>query len=1337
MPRYLSRGEVDVDLPAPFGKYELLERIATGGMAEVFLARSFGVAGFEKRLVIKRIRPEYAEDPRFREMFVHEARIAVWLNHPNVVQVYELDRVGHHLYMAMEHLHGRDLTRLVRSFRALERKIPLPVAVAIVAEVCRGLAYAHARTDGQGQLLGLVHQDVSPHNVLVTFAGEVKLVDFGIARLMNTAEVAPPAEGTERPGGGKYAYMSPEQARGEPIDHRSDLFSTGIVLWELIVGKRLFQDPDPAEKLRRVREAVIPHPSEFGAPIDAALWAILERALARSPAARYPSAAVFEEDLRAWLFESRARVERAEIAATMAEAFPGEVNRADEDLELRSLADELGRLADGELTDPTALPVLGALRHPASERKPVVVLMLDVDGLTELSTRLDPEQVFFRHYELLRWMRRVVDRYSGVVQRAVDDQVTVMFGVPRTGTDDLPRALECALELQRSVGQLARKGMKLSLAIGVHAGEVTVQPVRHRVRYVARGDTTRLARKLSAVADHGQILISDAVRAAVDGRFAVRRGPDVPSRGGKEGLPSWLLEGRPGGLRITSTRGPWIRRSDELEVLRRAVVELQAGIGSTVAITGEVGSGKSRLIREIRELAQARGIPFFGARCATVADEQPLAPFADLVREIAEPVPRPLDPAVVVELFGPFGLSGRDLDVLAALLRVGRPTMAPERSELVGAVVRLFSALAKSDAFIAAIDDVHHLRPHEIESLRRVISGVLNAPVLFLLTGRGALPAGLGARSIQLASFRGEQSRRLAASLLRATDLSDDLAAVVERTCEGNPLYVVELLKWLVPGRVDVREGTAVLLRPLDPAELPHSLAGLVSARIDALDPPSKGVLQLAAVIGGTFTTALLGVAAGLEDATAVVDDLAAHGLVTRGDDGDWAFASELVREAAQRGILGVQRRDFHRMIAHAMESLQVGGSTVFSEALVGHCAEAGRLVDAARYAYAAGMQAEKHAQMERARQLWLAGLDALARAERNSDDWDARIQGEAMLNLRYGSVALLLGDLRAGERALQIALDVSSDAGLPWVEVPAHLELGRHYHRRGKHEVAAAHLDQALTLARLNDDRKLVRDALEAMAGLAFDDGRNAESEKLWSEALRLSEGDAGATARCESGLANRYLRAGRLDEAGALLSRALATAREASVRVLEGRVLNNIGLLHAQSGDSEQALTYFRQALEVREGLGYRRGVVINHHNIGDIHFERGDLARAHVAFSRSREIAEEMGWLRGVAMNDIFLAYIDAVRGASGVDPLEAAVGRARALTDGGTVAVGESLLGRWWKDHDRRVEAEEHYALALTAARESELTPLAANIEKVLEGMRARGGELARVAAQFRA
>lgn len=370
----------------PFGKYDLLERIAAGGMAEVFLARTTGLAGFERRLVIKRIRDEHATDPRFIQSFVNEARIGVHLNHPNIVQVYELGRVGDAWYIAMEHLHGRDLSRLRKAVDAGGERLPPEVAVRMVADVCRALAYAHDRTDAEGRPLGLVHRDVSPHNVVVTFTGEVKLVDFGIARLMLDPEAQ---TGAPAMGGGKYAYMSPEQALGEPLDHRTDIYSAGIVLYELLVGHRLYQHPDPEEKLRRVREAEVPHPAHEGIPIDDELWRVLRRALSRRREDRHDSAADLEEDLRAWLFASRQRVERTHLAEAVRKAFPVEAGKGSEDLHVDRLVADLGRLQlygsdpGSDITPSSDLP--GRLSRSAQEQRPVVVLMVDVDGLTSLS----------------------------------------------------------------------------------------------------------------------------------------------------------------------------------------------------------------------------------------------------------------------------------------------------------------------------------------------------------------------------------------------------------------------------------------------------------------------------------------------------------------------------------------------------------------------------------------------------------------------------------------------------------------------------------------------------------------------------------------------------------------------------------------------------------------------------------------------------------------------------------------------------------------------------------------------------------------------------------------
>ena len=246
---YLSPMPLPSDLLPPcFGRYQLLSQVASGGMAEIWLARSAGVYGFEKRIVIKRILPELRDKPRYRELFIQEARLCAGLSHPNIVSVFDLGQVQDEPYMAMEYIHGRDLLKVSRLLRAQERRLPVALAVTIAAYVARALAYAHSRLGPDGRPLPILHRDVSPHNVLITFEGEVKLVDFGIAQ---AGEVA-------GPGGGKQGYMSPEQMAGTgSVGTGSDVYALGVVLYEMVSGKRLFPDREAAESDARLRPLVL------------------------------------------------------------------------------------------------------------------------------------------------------------------------------------------------------------------------------------------------------------------------------------------------------------------------------------------------------------------------------------------------------------------------------------------------------------------------------------------------------------------------------------------------------------------------------------------------------------------------------------------------------------------------------------------------------------------------------------------------------------------------------------------------------------------------------------------------------------------------------------------------------------------------------------------------------------------------------------------------------------------------------------------------------------------------------------------------------------------------
>ena len=279
-----------------FGPYRLVRQIAVGGMAEIHLAKTKGIAGFEKYVALKMIHPNFAEDDQFIQMLVDEAKIAVQLNHGNIAQTFDLGRVGETFYITMEYVDGADLYKLLRRGSEIDLEMPLDVCAFVVKEVASALDHAHRKRDHSGKSLGIVHRDVSPQNVLISFAGEVKLVDFGIAKA--TMKARQTAVGVIK---GKYYYMSPEQAWGDPIDFRSDIFSAGIVLYEMITGQMLYLEEDLHKLLDMARRADIASPSTLRRGIPPQLEKIVMHALAKTPGDRYQSASDFATDLERFL----------------------------------------------------------------------------------------------------------------------------------------------------------------------------------------------------------------------------------------------------------------------------------------------------------------------------------------------------------------------------------------------------------------------------------------------------------------------------------------------------------------------------------------------------------------------------------------------------------------------------------------------------------------------------------------------------------------------------------------------------------------------------------------------------------------------------------------------------------------------------------------------------------------------------------------------------------------------------------------------------------------------------------------------------------------------------
>src|SRR5688572_9961729 len=306
----------------PFGKYLLLDRIAVGGMAEVYTAKSFGIEGFEKIIAIKRILPTMAEDEDFIDMFIDEAKIAGQLNHASIVPIYELGKLGDSHYIAMEFVWGKDLLQIMNRFRRLRKRMPAAMVAFVALKLCEGLDYAHNKRDRRGNPLNIIHRDISPQNVLVSYEGQVKLIDFGIAKAASRT--------TKTQAGvlkGKFGYMSPEQVRGLPIDARSDVFAVGTCMYEMVTSERLFMGESDFSTLEKVRNALVDPPTTMVPDLPKELEQIIMRALQKGAEDRYQTAAEMQEALQRFLAGQRPPFGTSKLSAWMKTAFATEIAR--------------------------------------------------------------------------------------------------------------------------------------------------------------------------------------------------------------------------------------------------------------------------------------------------------------------------------------------------------------------------------------------------------------------------------------------------------------------------------------------------------------------------------------------------------------------------------------------------------------------------------------------------------------------------------------------------------------------------------------------------------------------------------------------------------------------------------------------------------------------------------------------------------------------------------------------------------------------------------------------------------------------------------------------------
>lgn len=392
--------------PIPFDKYLLLDRIAVGGMAEVYRGKLIGEKGFEKPVVLKKMHPHLTDEEEMVALFIDEARLAAQLKHENIIHIYDFGNKSGTFYIAMEYLFGKDLHQVIK--KAAEKRTPLQLEhiLFVMQKVCEGLGYAHNLKDLQGNHLNIIHRDVSPQNIFITYEGQVKIIDFGIAKAATKA--------TKTQTGiikGKVAYMSPEQASGKTIDYRSDIFSVGIILYELVTGKKMFEG-DTFQVLSQVIEAKYDPPEKLNKELPAGLCSIIEKALRVDPESRYQSCDEMASDLENLLYDLKCRPNIKSLSKYMRALYADSFDREKQEMSECMLTGSVGtppgavsaKGGQTEMLAPKPGPssgssggVSGAAKtrkpyeptevihtgsHPTDDQKTVVVMRLPKDKKT-------------------------------------------------------------------------------------------------------------------------------------------------------------------------------------------------------------------------------------------------------------------------------------------------------------------------------------------------------------------------------------------------------------------------------------------------------------------------------------------------------------------------------------------------------------------------------------------------------------------------------------------------------------------------------------------------------------------------------------------------------------------------------------------------------------------------------------------------------------------------------------------------------------------------------------------------------------------------------------------
>ena len=1238
--------------------YELLERLQGGGMGVIYHARDVRLA---RPVALKFLPMALTADERAKARFLLEARAAAALDHRNVCAIHEVgESEDGQLFIAMPFYEGETLAdRIARE--------PLPVgnAIAIALQVLQGLEHAHQR--------GIVHRDIKPANIMLTPEGLVKILDFGIVK---HGEVGFTRSGVLL---GTLPYMSPEQLGRQAVDARSDVWSVGVVLYEMLAGRPPFAGADA----HRLREAILfsqpESPRMMRPDVPQELARAIAVALAKHVDDRYPDARAFASALET--IQRMAAVQALEIAC--APARPEE--RPDVACHPRV---------------PTVPQVL-----PGGERRQTTIAVSGLSGFAEVVERCAPNEVEHVIRRLKQEAWDIVDRHGGTINEFSEDRVVLLFGVPASIEDHCARAVHAAIDLHALVRswRTSRSGAsRLALRTAIDSGEAAVQRAEGAmVPYRIAGRPVSRAIQLCAHARTDEILISPQAGRAVASLFELMPADPLslpedveamtPQRVLRPSAPQDPLEH----LAVRAALTPFTGRGAELQTLVQALESLRNGEGRFVAITGDAGLGKSRLLLEFRRTIDSADIAVLVGRCSAYGQATAYMPFVDVLRQLfaLDPVSRGgwTDEIVAagalavdsdLEEFIPFYL--RLLSVPTEKYRL--PTSLPDeqlRLALEEALVAALAACAARGPLALLFEDWHWADAASNGVLKQAADLVSTRRLLIVTTSRVAHDIDSRHRQgdvvLELLPLEPASTAAMLKAVLDADVLPEELSARIYERSGGNPFFVEEIGRSLAESGTLRTIGRRITLAgSLEALDLPATVQAVIRTRVDRLDLDARQALRAASVMGREFTRPV--VERAMADGTraeSALDRLIAAGIIQRTsgvlEDG-YRFGHALMQEAAYAGLLEHQRAELHARIGAAIEDIYSDQLDEWLFRLAQHFSVAEQWPKAVQYGlrsvermtelcqFVAALQVldrtrewldmlDEHAQHETA-------IDILFRQERLCDtlgirDRQRQIVEELIARIESGSDRTELpeayvrkGDLHTNlrqfvdaEEALQRSLSLRRETDDAAGERTTLRSLGFLRWCQERYGDALAYVNEALAIDRRENNVIGTVGDLHNLAAIHRATGNHEESLLCLEEGLRLSKPPDrdGAPWPVDLRWHNMHVQhaygsllaeRGELDRALDHLTRPVAWIRKARLGVQAAFFYTAIAQVHFRKGNLQACFDYYRQAIEWTRKGRYQTGLATSLRLLGELLLS---LGREQEALGHLREAAAVFGELQ----------------------------------------------------------------------------------------------------------